>query len=78
MASRHALGLWLGGLSACRHRQRLARNLRPSEYEYSHHKNMRFEINAVFSVVLGGHYPVGEIPRPEIEQARAQLASSLT
>jgi hypothetical protein len=30
---------------------------------------MRFEINAAFSVVLGGHYPVGEIPRPEIEQA---------
>jgi hypothetical protein len=39
---------------------------------------MRFEINAAFSVVFGGHYPVGEIPRPEIEQARAQLASSLT
>lgn len=32
------------------------------------------QVNAVLSVVLGGHYPVGKIPWPEIEKARALFA----
>ncbi len=31
-------------------------------------------VNAVLSVVLGGQYPVGEVPWPSIAQARAELA----
>ena len=31
-------------------------------------------INAVISAVLGGHFPLGPIPWPEIEKAREQLA----
>ncbi len=33
------------------------------------------KVNAVLSVVLGGHYPLAEIPWDAIERARAQLAS---
>jgi len=33
-------------------------------------------VNAVLSVVVGGHYPLGEIPWTSIEQARTQLATS--
>lgn len=33
------------------------------------------KVNAVLSVVVGGHYPLEEIPWPHIERARAQLAS---
>lgn len=32
------------------------------------------KINGVLSVVLAGHYPLGAIPWPGIEQARAVLA----
>jgi len=31
-------------------------------------------VNAVLSVVVGGHYPLGEIPWSRIEKARSQLA----
>ena len=34
-------------------------------------------VNAVLSVVLGGHYPLGEIPWPVIEAARSLLAATL-
>lgn len=33
------------------------------------------KVNAVLSVVVGGHYPLGEVPWDSIEKARAQLAS---
>jgi hypothetical protein len=33
------------------------------------------QVNAVISVVLGGHYPLGEVPWDHIEKARAHLAS---
>jgi len=33
------------------------------------------KVNAVLSVLLGAHYPLGEVPWPELEKARAQLAS---
>ena len=33
------------------------------------------KINAVLSVVVGGHYPLGEVPWGHIEKAREQLAS---
>jgi hypothetical protein len=32
------------------------------------------KVNAVLSVLLGGHYPLGEVPWPHLEKARAQLA----
>ena len=32
-------------------------------------------INAVLSVVVGGHFPLGGIPWPQIEKARDVLAS---
>lgn len=32
-------------------------------------------VNAVLSVVIGGHYPLTAIPWPEIAKARAQLAA---
>lgn len=32
-------------------------------------------LNSVLSVVIGGHYPLGDVPWDLIEQARAQLAS---
>jgi hypothetical protein len=31
-------------------------------------------VNAVLSVIVGGNYPLGEIPWPLIEKARAELA----
>ena len=31
-------------------------------------------VNAVISTVLAGHFPIGPIPWPEIEKARAMLA----
>ena len=31
-------------------------------------------VNSVLSAVLGGHFPRGDIPWPEIEQARGMLA----
>lgn len=34
-------------------------------------------LNAVLSVVLGGHFPLGGIPWPEIERARGWLADLL-
>ena len=33
-------------------------------------------VNAVLSVVVGGHFPLGQVPWKSIEQARAQLANS--
>jgi formate dehydrogenase major subunit len=32
------------------------------------------QANAVLSVIVGGHYPLGPVPWPEIEQAREMLA----
>jgi hypothetical protein len=32
-------------------------------------------INAVLSIVVGGHFPLGGIPWPQIEKARDVLAS---
>lgn len=34
------------------------------------------KVNAVLSVVLGGHYPLEKVPWPHIETARAQLAAA--
>lgn len=31
------------------------------------------KVNAVLSVIVGGHYPRGDIPWQEIEQARGEL-----
>ena len=31
-------------------------------------------VNAVISVVLAGHFPLGSVPWPELEKARAWLA----
>ena len=33
------------------------------------------QVNAVISVVVGGHFPLGPVPWPEIEQARHSLAA---
>ena len=33
------------------------------------------QVNAVISVVVGGHFPLGPVPWPEIEQARQSLAA---
>ncbi len=33
------------------------------------------KVNAVLSVVVGGHYPLGKVPWQSIEQARAQFVS---
>lgn len=35
------------------------------------------EINAVLSVVVGGHFPLGPVPWTHIEQARDRLAGLL-
>ncbi len=32
------------------------------------------ELNGVLSAVIGGHYPLGDIPWPQVEQARETLA----
>jgi hypothetical protein len=32
------------------------------------------QVNAVISVVVGGHFPLGPVPWPEIEKARDLLA----
>ena len=32
------------------------------------------QLNAVISVVIGGHYPVGPVPWPHLEKAREVLA----
>ncbi|HJS85819.1 MAG TPA: hypothetical protein VJ779_10190 [Acetobacteraceae bacterium] len=38
------------------------------------HDRMRLEgVNAVLSVVLGGHFPLGDIPWGHIEEARKRL-----
>lgn len=34
------------------------------------------KVNAVLSVVLGGHYPLAEIPWPQLEKARTLLAEA--
>lgn len=34
-------------------------------------------VNAVISVVLAGHFPLGAVPWPELEKARAWLAALL-
>ena len=33
------------------------------------------QVNAVLSVVVGGHFPLGPVPWPEIEQARNLLGT---
>ena len=33
------------------------------------------QVNALISVVLAGHFPLGSAPWPELEQARAVLAT---
>lgn len=33
------------------------------------------QVNAVLSVVIGGHYPLGPVPWPEIEKARRMFVS---
>jgi formate dehydrogenase major subunit len=35
------------------------------------------KVNAVLSVVLGGHYPLGKVPWDSIELARTQFASAI-
>ena len=35
------------------------------------------KVNAVLAVVVGGHFPLGEIPWPHIEKARALLAQTV-
>ncbi|HEX2939495.1 MAG TPA: hypothetical protein VHO91_00505 [Rhodopila sp.] len=35
------------------------------------------QVNSVLSVVIGGHYPLGPVPWPEIEKARDMFASVL-
>jgi formate dehydrogenase major subunit len=32
------------------------------------------QLNSVLSVVIGGHFPLGSIPWPQLEKARAVLA----
>lgn len=33
------------------------------------------QVNAIISVVLGGHFPLGAVPWPAVERARAALAT---
>lgn len=35
------------------------------------------QVNSVISVIVGGHYPLGPVPWPEIEKARALLAKAV-
>ena len=42
----------------------------------SDRKRLR-RINGVLSVVVGGHYPLGEVPWDQIERARGDLAAAI-
>ena len=58
--------------SIATYRDRLVADWRCSENETT--RQSLAQVNGVLSVVLGGHYPLGEIPWPHIERARAVLA----
>lgn len=59
--------------SLCELRDRLIR--RQGNADSSPRERERLErLNAVISVVVGGHFPLGAIPWDEIEKARAWMA----
>lgn len=37
------------------------------------HRNALNHLNAIISVVLGGHYPLGQVPWDELQKARSWL-----
>lgn len=58
-----------------RFRDALIAQCRAAGDEKSHEVRVRLgKVNAVISAVLAGHFPVGTIPWPEIEEARAMFA----
>ena len=42
-----------------------------------HSRAVLQEVNSVLSAVLGGHFPLGDIPWPQVEQARDAFARLL-
>ena len=49
------------------------RDLRPSR----HPQDKLARLNAVISVIVGGHYPIGSVPWRHVEEARSSFAEIL-
>ncbi len=64
-AAAHHLAALRGGLAA------KVRDAGGSRRDLDH-------VNAVMSIVLAGHFPLGAIPWPELDKARAWLAAVAT